>query len=328
LCGVLNLDKPSGLTSHDAVQRVRRLFGLSQVGHAGTLDPAASGVLPLLLGPATRFSQFLQHLDKTYDVVARLGLATDTHDLDGHIGSTSDLAPEPDAVRLALLSFIGEGLQVPPMYSAVRIEGRRLYELAREGKSVVRPSRPIRVDRISEFQYIYPLLSFRMSVSSGTYIRTICHDLGQMLGCGAVMAELKRIAAGPLRLESAISLEELGRRGMPERREAILPLEEVFAFLPAVRVGPDGERRVGHGQPIGGLGDTSVPPIEEGQWVRILSLDGRMLAMGQGRHQLGRITVAPIRVLPGRVQAAAEVPRQESGAEGLQKNGPLHLKVT
>jgi tRNA pseudouridine55 synthase len=323
VCGALNLDKPAGMTSHDAVQQLRRLFGTSQVGHTGTLDPDASGVLPILLGSATRFAEFLQHLGKTYRTVARLGVVTDTQDAGGQVLDTSDLQPDPEAVQAALLGFLGEGEQVPPMYSAVRIDGRRLYELAREGKSVERPPRRIHVDSIDEIQYQYPSLSFRITVSSGTYIRTICHDLGQELGCGAVMAELRRVGSGPFTLDSAFSLEELGRRCEQERHAAVLSLEEIFAFLPEVRVLPDAERRVGHGQQVGRRDLESLPALGEGQRVRILALDGRMLAMGESRRQDGLIVIAPVRVLPERMHRAPQNERRTSEAVGLRTHGQL-----
>jgi len=298
LCGVLNLDKPAGWTSHDAVQKARRLLGTKRIGHAGTLDPLATGVLPLLVGGATRFAEFLTHLDKEYEVVCRFGLSTDTQDVEGTVLATSSHQPPPEEVERGLLAFLGEGLQIPPMYSAIRMNGKRMYELAREGKTVEREARRIQVDRISDIQYEYPLLSFRIAVSAGTYVRTICHDLGERLGCGAAMASLRRSKVGPFSLQGVVSLAALELQSETERGMALWKLEDVFSFLPAVRVDQQGEVRVAHGQalvqhePAGG-----VEGLEEGQNVCILSNEGRMLAMGKVRISDGQLLIAPIRVL-------------------------------
>jgi tRNA pseudouridine55 synthase len=306
ITGALNLDKPLGITSHDAVERVRRLYGTRRVGHTGTLDPQASGVLPLLLGPATRFAEFLQHCGKTYQVVARLGLVTDTQDATGAQLEHSGLVPEADEVVELLHSFLGEGSQVPPMYSALKVGGRRLYELARAGQSVERASRPIVVDSITDVVYEYPLLSFRIAVSSGTYIRTICHDLGLRLGCGAIMAELRRLAVGPFLVETSSTLDELGRCAEAHRLAAVRPLEEVFAYLPAVRVLPEKVAYVGHGRKLGPRDIEGVAELDDGARVRVLSPAGKMLAMGQGFHDGAEVWIAPVRVLP-----EADMPEQD-----------------
>lgn len=315
-CGAIDLDKPPGITSHDAVQRIRKIYGIRRVGHTGTLDPAATGVLPILVGEATRFSEFLLHLGKTYQVTARLGLTTDTQDLTGATLSTSDFRPEPEPLEAALLDFLGEGSQVPPMFSAVRVAGRRLHELAREGQSVERQPRRIVVDSISGILYNYPLLSYRIAVSSGTYVRTICHDLGIRVGCGAVMAELRRVKAGPFELEAAVGLDELSRRDAEGRRQAVRPLEEVFAFMPAVRVLPASEKKVGQGRALGPADCEAPGAIAKGEKVCILSLGGRMLAMGECRRQDGQWSVAPVRVLGTRPQVAPETERPVASGHG------------
>jgi tRNA pseudouridine55 synthase len=321
------VDKPSGWTSHDVVQRIRRLYQTPRVGHTGTLDPGATGVLPVLLGPATRFAEFLTHLDKTYRVVARFGVTTETQDLEGRVLATSDAQPEEAAVLEALHSFLGPSMQLPPMYSAVRVGGRRLHELAREGQSIERPMRRIVVDSLEDVRYEYPLLSFRIRVSSGTYVRTICHDLGQRLGCGAAVAELRRLVAGPFRVDGSVRLEDLDRQSVQERVEAVVSLEEVFAFLPAVRVRSGRESHVGNGRQLVPGDYESSEALAEGSKVCILSSGAKMLAIGECRQLGGRAVIAPVRVVSDpqadsdrsrRVAdfAALQMDRQELSQEG------------
>src|SRR5437867_3727843 len=239
--GVLNVDKPAGPTSHDVVARVRRLTGTRRVGHAGTLDPAATGVLVVLVGVATRLAEYLTELPKRYEAVIRFGLRTDTQDTTGTVLSEADASALTEAdVEAALAPFRGEILQTPPMVSAVKVEGKRLYELARRGETVERAARPVTIHelRLEEFHPGREAWGrLVVGCSSGTYVRTLCADLGEALGCGAAMAALRRTAIGPFDLSGAVSLEELEQAVANGRlKDHLLPPAAAVAHLPAVMV--------------------------------------------------------------------------------------------
>ena len=210
--GVLLIDKPAGMTSHDVVSRVRRLFGTRQVGHTGTLDPMATGVLILLLGRAAKASEYVSHDEKSYEAVLRLGLRTDTEDTTGVILSTAPAVSLPDGAALdaVLPRFRGKICQIPPMYSALKVNGKKLYQLARKGKSVERKPRPITIFGLDILRQDAPdHYTIQITCSKGTYIRTLCHDIGQKLGCGGVMDALRRTEAAGFTLEQAVTLEQV-----------------------------------------------------------------------------------------------------------------------
>ncbi|MBN1250314.1 MAG: tRNA pseudouridine(55) synthase TruB [Anaerolineae bacterium] len=249
--GVLIVDKPAGLTSHDVVNRVRRLAGTRRVGHTGTLDPMATGVLGLLLGPATRLSQFATEGTKQYRAVLRFGQTTDTYDADGEI-----IAQQPVEIDLRTIEsipsrFEGTILQVPPMYSAIKVHGTRLYERARRGEEVERDPRLVTVYSLTILDWVSPDLTFDVACSSGTYIRSLAHDIGQALGCGGHLRALRRTASGPFTLEQSRSLDDLqhlqntGRFG-----EALLPATAALGSMPVMMLTPDQERAVRFGQTI------------------------------------------------------------------------------
>lgn len=235
--GIINIYKEAGFTSHDVVARMRGILKQKKIGHTGTLDPEAVGVLPVCLGSATRLCDMLTGQDKEYEAVMLLGVETDTQDLTGRILADKPVGCPPDEARRAVLSFVGEYDQVPPMYSACKVGGRKLYELAREGKEVERSPRRVLISSIEITDLNLPRISLRVTCSKGTYIRTLCHDIGQKLGCGAAMESLKRTRAGRFGIAEAISLaqlEQLCREGREQER--ILPVETVFAHLPAIHV--------------------------------------------------------------------------------------------
>ena len=207
--GILLVDKPSGITSHDVVNRVRRRLQMRRVGHAGTLDPTATGLLIILVGKATKVSQYLMSLDKIYEGTLKLGQSTDTHDTEGEVVEDK-VVPElsVEEVRAYFDEFVGDQYQIPPMFSAKKIGGVPLYKLARRGKVVEREARFIRVSSIELKGVDLPLVDFRISCSKGTYVRTLVHDLGQRIGCGAHLVTLRRIAIERVHLEDAVSLEE------------------------------------------------------------------------------------------------------------------------
>ena len=220
------------MTSHDVVGRLRRLAGQKQVGHTGTLDPIATGLMICVLGRATKLSPFLTHLDKSYLCDARFGVATDTYDSEGEVTARSDEVPSDiEIVRAEVGAFVGDIEQTPPVYSAIKVAGKALHRYARAGEAVNVPSRQVRVDRFELVDYSPPDLRFVADVSAGAYIRSLCHDLGQALGCGAHMTALRRTSVGPFSLDDAVTLDELEAR--PELlASALRPMGAMLPHLP------------------------------------------------------------------------------------------------
>lgn len=279
MTGVLPVDKPAGPTSHDVVAAARRGLGTRRIGHTGTLDPFATGLLLLCTGPATRLAEYLTGLDKRYQATALLGIATDTLDRTGQVVKETEAWRElrPDAIRHAFADQVGRRRQTPPVYSAKKIGGRRAYELARAGVEV-QPD-PVRVEILSlEVTAIDgPTVRFRMHCSSGTYVRAVARDAGTALGVGAHLTELRRTAIGRFRVEDALAVEDLEDR---TRAEAALvsPLA-ALAHLPEQALDPDQARRVRHGQTIP-AGDTAkglVALAERDRLVAVAESDGQWI---------------------------------------------------
>ena len=237
--GILILHKPIGITSHDAVYKIRRLFGTKRVGHTGTLDPLAEGVLVMLVGKAARAAEYLVCDTKEYVATLRLGITTDTEDVTGQILTQNDNLPSADRVEAVLDRFRGEIEQIPPMYSALKVGGKKLCDLAREGKTVERQPRKITVHSLVAKKTDIPSdYILDVKCSSGTYIRTLCADIGSALGCGGAMATLKRTAAGDFRIENAITLEALGNMTEEQRISLLMPTEKLFDSCPVATL-PD-----------------------------------------------------------------------------------------
>ena len=231
--GILLVDKPAGWTSHDVVAKLRGVLGERRMGHSGTLDPMATGLLVVFAGRATRAVSFSENHSKCYEARLRLGLTTDTQDTTGTVLETHPVTVGADEVRAALEHFTGELLQLPPMYSALKVNGQKLYDLARQGKTVERKPRAITVYELELLEQSAPdEFALRVVCSKGTYIRTLCHDLGQALGCGGCMAALRRTMAAGFRLEEAVTLE----RAQEEREALLLPLDEYFRAYPRFTV--------------------------------------------------------------------------------------------
>ena len=237
--GILLVDKPAGMTSHDVVWRVRKLFDTKKVGHTGTLDPLATGVLVVLLGRAAKACEYVSHDEKVYEATLRLGLTTDTEDVTGSVLSTLDTLPPPAEVEAVLPSFRGEILQVPPMYSALKVGGRKLCDIARAGETVEREPRPVTVKSLVCEPTDSPR-DYRMTVrvSGGTYIRTLCADIGSALGCGGVMATLRRTEAGGFPIADCVTLEALEAMDLTDRLALLRPVEELFSDIEALNL-PD-----------------------------------------------------------------------------------------
>ena len=275
MTGILNLDKPQGWTSHDAVAKLRRLLGERRIGHGGTLDPMATGVLPVFVGRATRAVEFLEAADKEYEAGLRLGVTTDTQDTTGTVLETRPVEVSEAEVRAAILALVGEREQLPPMYSAVKVGGKALYAYARSGKTVERKARRITVFDAVPLGRVGEEYRFRLTVSKGTYIRTLCDDLGKTLGCGGCMSSLRRLRAGPFRLEDCVTLEEVAERG----GECLLSLDSLFRDRPALTLDGEQTRRVLNGN------DFSAEN-EPGEY-RLYAPDGAFLALAeQGRGRM------------------------------------------
>jgi tRNA pseudouridine55 synthase len=249
--GLILLDKPSGPTSHDMVYAVRRGSGEKRVGHAGTLDPLATGLLVMCLGPATRLSEYLAGKDKHYRARLRLGQSTTTYDSQGEVTATSATIPDQLAVEAALAGFRGAQQQVPPAFSAVKRGGQKAYELARRGEAVVLDPRSIVVHTLELVDWQPPDAVLEVHCSAGTYIRSLAHDLGQRLGCGAHLTALRRTASGSLTVERAVTLaalQEAFARG--DWRQYLLPADSALADWPAIQLTAEGAARVQRGQTV------------------------------------------------------------------------------
>ncbi|MGQ9515958.1 MAG: tRNA pseudouridine(55) synthase TruB [Anaerolineae bacterium] len=270
--GILLIDKPAGLTSHDVVEKVRRLTHQRKAGHAGTLDPLATGLLVVCLGQATRLVPYLIGHDKSYRARLRLGQSTDTYDAEGHITyEHSGPLPDRSQVEAVLPAFLGDIEQEPPAFSAVKVAGEPLYRRARRGEGVSAPSRRVWIDRLELTAWEPPYLTLEIDCSAGTYVRSLAHDIGRRLGCGAFVAGLVRTRSGPFRLEQAVSLEKLARAG--QWQGYLLPLDAGLQDLPAFILTPDEAVRVGFGQPIAG------PAPADDRPARAYAEDGRLLAV-------------------------------------------------
>jgi tRNA pseudouridine55 synthase len=249
--GVLNILKPAGPTSHDIVADIRRMFHQKRVGHAGTLDPSASGVLLVGLGRATRILEYLGELPKTYRARIVLGISTDTHDTDGVV--TRRAAWEHvhwETLRDAVETFRGDGLQTPPMYAALKHDGRPLYALARQGISVPREARPVRIHGITVLSWQPPRFELELTCSRGTYVRSLARDLGEMLSTGACLESLTRTAIGGHDLRRAVSLGALISLGEAFAKKHVMDMRMALAHLPPVLVGPSEAQQISHGRPL------------------------------------------------------------------------------
>ncbi|GGX44831.1 tRNA pseudouridine(55) synthase TruB [Saccharospirillum salsuginis] len=279
--GIVLVDKPAGWSSNAVLQKVRWLFQAQKAGHTGALDPLATGLLPVCLGEATKFTRFLLDADKAYLTTARLGIRTETLDAEGEV---TDTAPVPalDAATIEQLlaeRFTGDIEQVPPMYSALKRDGKKLYELAREGKAVELEPRPVTIHALSLERLGTDELDLAVACSKGTYIRTLVDDIGQALGCGAHVSALRRTRHGHFSLEGAISLDALIEQGESEGCEALdrhlLSMDDLLVELPVVELTEGQSRRFSHGNAV-----DRIPPMDAGQ-VRVRDgVSGRFLGVG------------------------------------------------
>ena len=279
--GIINVYKEAGWTSHDVVAKLRGILKMKKIGHTGTLDPDATGVLPVCLGKATKLCELLAGEDETYEAVLRLGITTDTQDISGTVIKETNPSVTADEAISCIRSFEGEYMQVPPMYSALKVNGKKLYELAREGKTVERKARPVHFYRIEILKTDLPEICFRVTCSKGTYIRTLCHDIGEKLGCGACMKSLERVRVGRFDVKDSRTLEQIGQLAdCGKVQEAILPLDQMFDRDPAVVVGSSLQKRVYNGNSFYGRDLTGpVPGLEDGRRVRVYDSGGAFVGL-------------------------------------------------
>ena len=252
--GVINIYKIKGFTSHDVVAKLRGIMRQKKIGHTGTLDPDATGVLPVCLGSATKLCDMLTDKEKEYIAKVQLGVTTDTQDMTGTVLSEKQVNVTEKMVTEALQSFVGNYEQVPPMYSALKVNGKKLYELAREGKEVERKARPVTIHYIEILEMALPQFTMKVGCSKGTYIRTLCHDLGEKLGCGAAMAALERTKSGQFTVDTAVSLAELeemlnqeGSHREEVIRSLVIPVDRMFLEYRELRLLPQWEKLVQNG---------------------------------------------------------------------------------
>ncbi len=275
--GLLLVDKPAGWTSHDVVAKLRGILRERRIGHAGTLDPMATGLLVVLVGRATRAASWAEAEEKTYAAALRLGLITDTQDSTGRVLSEQPVTATEADVEAALAKFRGEILQVPPMYSAIKIGGEKLYEIARRGEERPREPRPITIHALELTGRAGADFLLEIRCSKGTYVRTLCHDIGTALGCGGVMSALRRTASGDFSVEEAYSLEEIA--AAPEPEALLLPVDSLFRRYPALHADAAGAARARNGAPFPAKGPEGL--------CRVYDEAGNFLLLG--RLERGRV---------------------------------------
>lgn len=277
--GIIVINKEKGFTSHDVVAKLRGILHMKKIGHTGTLDPEAQGVLPVALGKGTRLVELLTEKEKTYEAVLHLGITTDTQDMTGSILEEKEVCVSEKEIRDAAASFLGDQLQIPPMYSALKVGGKKLYELAREGKVVERTPRPVHFYEIEILGIELPLVRIKVTCSKGTYIRTLCHDLGNALGCGGCMEALLRTRSGAFTLEKSYTLSQVEEAVKDETiEEKVISIEEVLSDYPAVCCTSEGRRLLDNGNP---MGEAFVKGNHKNGWVRMYTEDGRFAALYQ-----------------------------------------------
>lgn len=276
--GIVIVDKPQGWTSQDVTARLRRVFGTRRIGHGGTLDPMATGVLPVFVGRATRAVEFFEHAEKTYETVLRLGITTDTEDMTGTVLTEKNVSFTEEQLQETLAAFRGEILQVPPMYSALKVNGQKLCDLARKGKTVERQPRPITIHELTLVERGENTLRLRVRCSKGTYIRTLCKDIGEKLGCGGCMESLRRVAAGEYTIDEAVPLQTLLDTEEPEKY--LRGVDTMFRNYPAVTLTANQETRCRNGNAF----SVSLAPgtyraySQGGEFLMLAKVDGGVMS--------------------------------------------------
>lgn len=294
--GIINVYKEAGYTSHDVVAKLRGILKQKKIGHTGTLDPDAVGVLPVCLGSGTRLCEFLTDKTKEYVVVMQLGVKTDTQDLSGTILETCEVQVTETQLEEACTAFLGEYAQIPPMYSAIKVNGKRLYELARAGREVEVKPRIVRIDQITIENVELPYVTLRVKCGKGTYIRTLCQDIGAKCGCLAAMKQLTRTKSGRFCIEDALTLSQIEQlQNQGKLAEQILAVDSVFDEYPAVKVKPQFRKLIDNGNPLLPAQCESEPVSEEGSKLRVYRDDGCFMGVYCVVNQVYK----PVRMFPG-----------------------------
>ena len=269
--GIIVIDKPQGWTSMDICAKLRGMYREKRIGHAGTLDPMATGVLPVFIGRATRAVEFADKGDKEYVAGLKLGIVTNTQDTSGEVLESHPVNVTPEQLEEALVKFRGDIEQIPPMYSAIKVNGKKLYELARKGKEVERKPRPVTIHALTLEEQIAPdEFVIRVRCSKGTYVRTLCHDIGQALGCGGTMSSLRRTMAAGFTLEQAVSLDTV--QNSEDRISLLLKVDAYFSEYPALTVAGSAEKKLRNGMTL------VMPQLEPGQY-RVYGESGEFIAL-------------------------------------------------
>lgn len=278
--GVLVIDKPAGITSHDVVSKVRRILKEKKVGHTGTLDPAATGVLPLVLGRATKLARYLSGDTKSYRAVVKLGETTTTLDGEGEVLQTRPVTCSKEQVLEVAASFIGEQKQVPPMYSAKKIDGKKLYELARQGIEIEREAKDVTIHSLTVSDCTLPELTFDVSCSAGTYVRVLAQDIGERLGCGAYLKTLRRTSAGPFLEADSITLEQLAEQ-LDLAKQKLVPMNRALSGLPRIAVPSDMARMMSNGYQLnaGDLRNIDLPAFKQNDALAVAQEHGDVIAV-------------------------------------------------
>ena len=285
--GIINVYKEKGFTSHDVVAKLRGIVGQKKIGHTGTLDPDATGVLPVCLGKATKLCDLLTDKNKTYEAVLLLGKTTDTQDITGEVlAEKSTAALTEEKVREAIEGFIGDYEQIPPMYSALKVNGKKLYELAREGKVIERKARPVKILDIQILEIDLPKVRMEVSCSKGTYIRTLCHDIGEKLGCGGCMESLIRTRVSTFRIEDAKTLDEIETLKQEGKlAELLVPIDAMFPFYPKITVKDDWKAFAKNGNPLDLKMLKEACGQDEETQVRLYDESGKFIAIYQWKEK-------------------------------------------
>ncbi len=295
LNGIIIIHKEAGFTSHDVVAKMRGICRQKKIGHTGTLDPQATGVLPVCLGSGTKLCDMLTDKDKEYVAELLLGVETDTQDTTGQVLRECPVEVPEEEVRKAILSFQGAYHQIPPMYSALKVDGKKLYELARAGKEVERKAREVFIREIEILEFALPIVKIRVACSKGTYIRTLCADIGEKLGCGGTMKSLKRTRVGNFLLEKAVTLSQLERIRDEERLEEILfPVDSAFAGCPKLHVREEFRKLIDNGNSFYPGQTVEKETHSEGDWVSVYREDESFV--GVYAYDNGRRWYRPVKM--------------------------------
>ena len=301
--GIINVYKEKGYTSHDVVAKLRGILHMKKIGHTGTLDPDAEGVLPVALGKATRLVDMITDKEKTYEAVMRLGVVTDTQDMSGTVLSqTTELSVTEEELCTVVSSFVGDYMQVPPMYSALKVNGKKLYELARAGKEVERQARHVDLPAIEILEIKFPVVKFRVECSKGTYIRSLCADIGEKLCCGGTMQSLVRTRVGEFRLADALTLAQLQELRDTERlEEALLPTDRIFSDFPMLHVEEKWRKLIDNGNAFypGQTVEQTTHPA--GEWVRIYREDDSFV--GIYAYDETKEWYKPVKIFPSNTES-------------------------